>query len=230
MKIAICLPVHGDARALFTYKLARMLVATQANWACLGRTDRPELELFMADSSGIAKNREWLATQAQNWNADAILWLDVDQTFPADTLLRLIGHDKPVVGANYPRREDAARPCARKLDASGRHVEVYTTPEKIAQQLLEPVSFMGLGVCLVSLAALARIERPYFSGENEDFYFFSKLRAAGLEPLLDHGLSAEVGHIRNQVLTNDHSLAGRQPRSVEIPLSAGKVTTGRLVP
>jgi hypothetical protein len=230
MKIAICLPVHGDTRALFTYKLARMLVATHTKWASLGRDDQPEVELFMADSSGIAKNREWLATQAQNWKADAILWLDVDQTFPADTLLRLIGRNEPVVGANYPRREDAARPCARRLDPSGQHVEVYTTPEKIAQQLLEPISFMGLGVCLVSMDALARIERPYFSGENEDFYFFSKLRAAGIEPMLDHALSAEVGHIRNQVLTNDHSLAARAPRSMEIPLSGGKVITGKLIP
>lgn len=227
MKIAICLPVHGDTRALFTQKLARMLIASYANWPKLGRPDPLEIEVFLAESSSVARNREWLGVQAENWKADAILWLDSDQTFPAETLLRLVSLNLPVVGCNSPRREERARPSAKILDESGNLVELYTTREKIEQRVVEPVAFMGLPVCLVSMAALAGIERPHFSGENEDFYFFSKLRAAGIEPMLDHLLSADVGHIRNQLLTNDHSLAAR-PRTVEMPLSPGAVVTGKL--
>src|SRR6185295_3395538 len=103
MKIAICIPVHGDTRALFTYKLARMLLATERQWHGLGRDDRPDIELFMAESSGIARNREHLVGEAQAWGAEWILWLDSDQTFPADTLLRLVSLGQPLVGANYPR-------------------------------------------------------------------------------------------------------------------------------
>lgn len=219
MQITICLPVHGDTRALFTYKLARMIAVTHRDWPY---PDPPHIEILMAESSSVAKNREWLTQEAEKIGAEWLLWLDSDQTFPADTLLRLLAHEVPVVGANYPQRGNS-RPAAKRDIGDGRTAPVWSTKEKIAAGDLEAVAFMGLGVCLVSMDALRRIERPYFQGENEDHFFFSKLRAAGIEVMLDHRLSAEVGHLNIQELTNDHALA-TMPRTVSVQ----GVITGKL--
>ena len=67
----------------------------------------------MSESSSVAKNREWLSNEAEKIGADWLLWLDSDQTFPADTLLRLLAHGLPLVGANYPQRGNS-RPAAKR--------------------------------------------------------------------------------------------------------------------
>jgi hypothetical protein len=223
MKIVICLPVHGDTRALFTYKLARMIAVTHREWPY---PQPPHVEVLMAESSSVAKNREWLSKEAEKAGAEWLLWLDSDQTFPGDTLLRLLAHGLPVVGANYPLRGNA-RPAARR-EVGGRMVSVWSTPDRIANGEVERVAFMGLGVCLVSAEALARLDRPYFAGENEDHYFFSKLRAAGIEPMLDHRLSGEIGHLNIQELTNDHSLAMLASQQRKVEVGGGGVVTGKL--
>jgi hypothetical protein len=227
-KISVCIPVHGDTRALFTYKLARMLLTTERQWASLGRDDRPDIELFMAESSGIARNREHLVGEAERWGAQWILWLDADQTFPPETLLRLISLRRPLVGANYPRREDAPRPTARSVHPDGRVVPAWTTPEKAEAGTLESVTIMGLGVCLVSMEAIRRLERPCFAGDNEDHYFFSKMIAAGVQPVVDHRLSAQVGHIRVQVLTSEHMLATMKSETAKIVIPVGAPVPGKL--
>ena len=223
MRIAICLPVHGDTRALFTYKLARMIAVSHRQWP---HPSPPQIEVLMAESSSVARNREWLSLEAEKIQAEWLLWLDCDQTFPADTLLRLLAHKLPVVGANYPQRGNS-RPSARR-QVGGRMTPVWSTRDKVARGELEAVAFMGLGVCLVSAASLARLERPYFAGENEDYYFFSKLRAAGIDPIVDHGLSGEVGHVTVQELTNAHSLALLAGKSRKVDLPVGGALSGKL--
>ena len=37
-------------------------------------------------------------------SADEILWVDTDMQFPEDALLRLLAHDKDIVGCNYRTR------------------------------------------------------------------------------------------------------------------------------
>jgi hypothetical protein len=78
---------------------------------------------------------------------------------------------------------------------------------------LEEVSNLGLGICLIKVTALAKMNQaakakgesvyPLFMiGQagpdawfSEDSYFFNKAREAGLSLYVDHDLSREVGHI-----------------------------------
>lgn len=210
MKIGICIPYHGDTRALFTHSLGRMVIRTMREWDSLKRDDQPELEIFMVSSSSIARNREQLVSEAQKWEAEWILWLDTDHTFPSNTLLRLLSLNRPVVGANYPRRSETARPSAAVLDNAGKPTAVWTTKEKADARLIEPVAHMGLGCCLVSMAAIDAAEQPLFQDQAEDVHFFGRLREAGFEPSVDHFLSSYVGHIHTQVLTNADSVARRK--------------------
>lgn len=204
MKIAICIPVHGDTKALFTLSLAGLLIASREH----------ELRVDMGQGTILPDIRNGLVSRAKDWGGEYILWLDADHTFPEDALLRLLAHRKPIVGCNYPRRRIPDTPTAVK---DGR--PLYTTATSAG---LDQVESLGLGVCLMEMTAFEGLEQPYFGfGLNskgtgfvgEDVGFFRKV---GVQAFVDHSLSWQVGHIADQVLTN----AGTGPRHANHTLPA----------
>ena len=111
-------------------------------------------------------------------------------TFPPDTALRLLAHEKDVVAANYVTRVPPNRPTARK---DGQHVS------SVDATGLESVDHVGMGVFLMDTSIVPDLPRPRFwystSTETEDVYFCRLLRAAGHDIWIDHDLSKSVGHI-----------------------------------
>jgi hypothetical protein len=189
MRIAICTPVYGDPKRRFTECLAELLIYTSKQ--------APELEItFQTRASSILPlSRTQLALGAIAWKADAILWLDADHTFPRDTLLRLLAHDLPVVGCNYPTRALPATPTARGLDG-----------ERLTAQDGPPIEVagMGLGVCLVRISAFSDLPQPWFEMQmvdgperyvGEDTHFFRLLGANGVKAFIDQKLSLQIGHL-----------------------------------
>lgn len=209
MKIAVCVPHHGDVKAAFALSLANML-AHSARAA----PDADTILLF-AESSIVIQGRNNLVARARAAGAEWILWLDSDQSFPADTLVRLLAHDLDVVGCNYARRCDPTGPTAVRI--SGKSLEhVWTTPEKAEANHVERVFAMGLGVCLMRMSALARAEPPLFwiemmAGDvlGEDIWLFRKLAAAGVEAWVDHGLSWQIGHVGEKTYGHVQAIADR---------------------
>jgi hypothetical protein len=205
MKVAICTPHHGDVKAHYAFSLASMTAHTVRA--------RPEIELriFMVSSSLLPKSRTILAEQALGWGADWLLLVDADHLFPPDTLLRLLAHGVDAVGVNYPRRQAPGGPTASRMDGEGAWHPVYTTAAKAEARLLEEVSLFGTGLVLIKAEPVRRLGYPLFSIETladgrswmtEDMYFFGKLRDAGTRLHVDHGLSWEIGHVAERVLTN----------------------------
>lgn len=210
MKIAICFPVYGDTRAAFTLSLARMIAATFEHWPILGTGDRPQIEVFSKTGSNVAFNREALVDEADKWNADWLLFADADQTFPPKALLRLLAAGKTVVAANSPRRQANPLPLATRAKGDGTYEPVWSTKAKIEADLLEPVSYVGFSLFLASMEAVRAVAKPRFvitHDLGEDAYFCFKLADCGHPVHVDHRLSASVGHIQLQTLTNDDSLA-----------------------
>ena len=199
-----------------------------------------ELETFMVSCSMLTESRHRLVAEALAWEADHMLCLDADHVFPADALLRLLAHNLPAVGCNYARRFTPTAPTAAigewagndSGSASGAGVPrlVYTTREKAEQRLVEPVAHLGFGLLLLdmrifdALQALAEKQGddnflPLFKFEpttnkigmiGEDVFFFRKLAEAGIHPFVDHGLSWEIGHLSEMILTNAHAVAQRE--------------------
>lgn len=211
LKVAVCIPCYGDPKYLFMTSLVEMTKQTRSD---------VELEFFFARGSGIARNRNLLFAKAIEWQPDQILCLDADHTFPPDTLKRLLAHDAMVVGCNYARRGDDGDALAWRYASDGTTKEsVFTTRELASAGAVEPVEGIGMGAMLVSYAAIEKLLAwviddgnrafwPLFREEisdsneilGEDYYFFRKLRTAGVEILLDHRLSWDVGHIGERVL------------------------------
>lgn len=226
VKIAICIPVYGDTKAKFTQSLANMLVHSLGATIedASGAPVSLEIETFMVSCSMLTESRHRLVAEAIRWGADYMLCLDADHTFPADTLMRLLAHGLPVVGCNYARRFTPTAPTAAIDDgrADGLSRILYTTAEKAEAGLVEPCAHLGFGVLLIDMRVFDALQHhaeaegdgnflPLFKFEptpdkigmvGEDVFFFRKLAAAGIRPFVDHGLSWEVGHVFEMVLTN----------------------------
>lgn len=224
LKIALAIPVYGMTHAKFTQSLANLIAHT------LGADFRDaednalevEMETFMVSCSMLTESRHRLVAEALAWDADYMLYLDADHTFPADSLVRLLSHGLPVVGCNYARRFTPTAPTAANDDGL-----LYTTQEKADAEEVEACAHLGFGVLLIDMrifdALQAHAEQegdgnflPLFMFEptedkigmvGEDVYFFRKLAKAGVKPFVDHGLSWQVGHCFETILTNQTALA-----------------------
>jgi len=220
MKIAICIPRYGDTKGEFTISLARMLVHSLA---APGPDGAPlQIEIFSLSSSDLPASRTELLKRAIFWQARYLLWLDADHVFPPDALLRLLARKLPVVGCNQPRRSLPTGPVAVRLNAAGEMEHVYTTEALAKADAVEEVWHVGLAFCLIDMNVLHQVkdhvekgvgwdqwspfDRKLLPGTNarmgEDVSFFRELTDAGIKVHVDHGLSWEVGHIAERVITN----------------------------
>lgn len=228
MKVAICIPRHGDTRGDFAISLARMVAFSLTQRPPGG--GRLEIEIFSISSSDLPESRTRLLMRAIQWQARYLLWLDSDHVFPPDTLFRLLAHRLPVVGCNQPRRSLPTGPVAVRLNDKGEMEHVWTTEETAKAGLVEEVHHVGLALCLMDMNILHQVkahvekgvgwahwapfDRKLMPGGNvrmgEDISFFRELADAGVKVHVDHGLSWEVGHIAERVITNADAVADKE--------------------
>ncbi len=219
MKIAICTPHYGDVTAEFAFSLARLVGRTARTEIDFnGEVLLPTIELFLRSSSIVSQLRNILVRDALQWGANYLLWLDADQKFPEDALLRLLTLNLPAVGVNYPRRAPPHLPTATGLDGA----LVHTTEQRAWNGEVEQVLSLGFGCCLIDMTIFETLHRhalaegksgmwPLFDVEmvgdgteivGEDVFFFRRLHRAGVAVYLDHALSWSIGHVHQRVLYN----------------------------
>jgi hypothetical protein len=233
IRLAIGIPTYGDPKSKFMYStLVALNHLHSAKIVDAEGNDVPiEVEIIMVSGSALTESRTRILGEALSWGATHLLWLDADHVFPPDAFLRLLSHNKDVVGCNYARRNIPTAPVAAKTvtddpTQDNRNL-VYTTLEKAQAGELEEVDHTGFGVCLMNMAVVDMLqakadadgeasflplfkfsERPNGGGLiGEDAFFFEKVRNAGGKVYIDHALSWEVGHIHEHIITNAHAVA-----------------------
>jgi hypothetical protein len=153
------------------------------------------LDIFWANfvSSRITDNRNNLVKLAQNGNAEYILFIDSDMTFPPDALKRLLRYDADIVCATASKRNEECR------DMIGIPANQSDT---ITSKTLIEMESIGLPFMLIKMSVFDKIKKPYFAepenGEDlipEDAYFCAKVRDAGVKLFCDLPLSMSVGHL-----------------------------------
>lgn len=149
-------------------------------------------------SSIVEVGRCEIVASAKQLNADKLLFLDSDMTFPADLLTRLLSHDKPVVGCDASQKRAPfetviAGMDGKKLDHAGR--------APLDPPLVE-VKGASCACQLVDMAVLRKLPEPPFmvtwNGKSflgEDYYFSNAIRKAGFKIYVDMPLSKKIGHI-----------------------------------
>ena len=192
MKVMIGIPARDTVMTGFAHSLAVMVGVT----SCI-----PEIEVRVVTQSGtlICDQRAKLAQSCVDDGCDYLMMLDSDMRFPADTLIRLLNHEQPIVTANYSTRRAPAEPVAFRR--FGTCEKLYTDEDSTG---LEVCSANGLGVSLIHRSVFEQMEKPYFyipyipadDGHwGEDVWFCNQARKAGFDTLIDHDLSKEVKHI-----------------------------------
>jgi len=183
--VAIGVPSGDMVHADFAMRLATMCI-------------NPGSRCFIANakSSLVMVGRNIIVGAAQAAKATHLLFLDSDLVFPADTLARLLRHDRDIVGGLYPQRAPPHHPLGVTLQ--GEHTSVISG--------LTEMKIMPTGCLLIRLRVFDRLTKPYFNtrveGEKlvgEDYDFCLRATGAGFSIWCDGDLSRELGHIGQDI-------------------------------
>lgn len=192
LKIKIGVPARDTVMTGFAHSLAMLVGAS----ACV-----PSLEISMTTNAGtlICDQRDKLAQAMLDDGSDYLLFLDSDMRFPADTLVRLLDRQQPIVACNYTTRRAPAEPVAFRRLATAE--KLWTLEESTG---LEECAAVGMGVCLIAREVFEKTPKPWFyipyvpeiDGHwGEDVWFCNQARKAGFGTLIDHDLSKRITHI-----------------------------------
>lgn len=169
---------------------------------------RPEgSQVMILRSASIARSRNvaceaLLADPALQW----LMFIDDDQTFAPDMLMRLLSREKPIITGTYLIRKWPFNVCAFwKWDGDG------ATPQGIPVVLrpgvtgTHPIVAAGAGCLLIQRSVLETIPKPWFDLTYsepdmlaEDFSFFRRVHTTGVTPWID--LDTIVGHMVSQAI------------------------------
>ncbi len=148
-----------------------------------------------------AHNRNECVRTAQAHQATHLMFIDSDQTFPPSGILRLLDHDKEIVGANYntrpvPTLEGKVHSTVKLADKEGNLVDASEIPDQLFKCYAVATGFM-----LIKMPVFDKLERPWFvawetpSGDHrtEDVEFCKRAGEAGFDIWCSPTL--QVGHI-----------------------------------
>lgn len=190
--VSICIPSDDHMHAAFTMSLVHLLLHT----LCSGEIVLGGLTVQHVGSSIIPHSRYNLAKKSLAQGATHLLYIDSDMMFPAETLTRMLRHDKDIVGINAMSR----RPPYNTTAWAAPGKPIVTAQESTG---LERAWRTGFALVLLKASVFERLAPPYFGisyvpetdeFRGEDYYFFDGARDAGLELWIDQDLSKEVQH------------------------------------
>lgn len=210
----IAIPILGDGKEQFWNCLDELRSYTHSKGISTIKIQRK--------GSAIHHARNLLVCDARKFPlAKHILWLDTDQAFERDLLLRLLEHDKDVVVANIYRKNTPYVPVVSvwKEDEK-RLAPIHIDPE---EGILRRVSAGGTGVCLTRTSVFTRLPFPWFEMKyvptpewistdtpeekiieghiflGEDVGFFMALQLHDIKVYCD--FSIVVGHVGDHIFT-----------------------------
>jgi hypothetical protein len=196
MRFAICIPARGQMEVATAFDLAAMV-------GYMVKTTKHDLDIYTAAGTLIFDQRNKLVKTAIDAKCDYIVFIDADMRFPKDTILRLLRHQKDIIGVNATTRAEPVMPTAKNLkieeDGSCSWLPIYSNSRKG----IEKADGIGCGVMMIKASVFAKLEEPYFYFEQlpnnkilgEDIYFCIKSKDAGIDTWVDHDLSTEIKHI-----------------------------------
>jgi hypothetical protein len=187
--IAIAVPCNwAYVPTAFFASCVQMFSATQEKYRIM---------LLISNSSLIDTMRERLADESLKAGADYIMWLDADQIYPVDTILRLAEHcerGKLVVGGVTPHKNDG-KPMVwsfgNNYGAGSRELDFKTG------RGLVKVDSMGFGGVMTAREVFDTVKYPRFvrtwDNDNnnpvgEDFCFYARCKEKGIDVWCDTDL------------------------------------------
>ena len=204
MIVGACVPARDEVHTSFAFDFAKM-VGRDSRHRC--SKEGNGLKLYTMAGTLIFDQREKLVDAALAEGCDAVLFIDSDMRFPADTIDILLSRDVPIVGVNAVTRRKPTLPTALNL-----HVEkndegkiihhAWHKIDSMDKEGIEPVTAVGFGVVMIRKEVFEKVPKPWFDvgwGSKgiigEDVHFCIKALDAGIQTYVDHSLSKHIGHI-----------------------------------
>jgi len=140
------------------------------------------------------------------FRCDKVLFMDTDQYYPVDYLIKMLEHGEPVVGSYSVSRYQPYE-IAQYNNVGNKVVDgvTFSDYQPIKQNDITESTFycdaIGLGAAMFGRDLIDIIQPPWFKDLIDskgvrllcdDFYFFSKLNAEGYRVLVDKNIM--VGH------------------------------------
>jgi hypothetical protein len=157
--------------------------------------------------------RNELCQQAILNDCTHIFWMDTDQQYPQDTLIRLIEHNLPVVCAKVHRRKAPYDPLLKRVnpdkeDKNNPYVDVDVNEWAFSQNQLIEVDSTGFGCNLMSMEIIDKMDKPWFMFDlyvtpvvGEDVFFWRKVKKLGYKIFVD--CSIDIGHIAPAIVKSN---------------------------
>lgn len=190
IKLSILVPTKEMVHTHFAFSLSQLYKTT---------SEVIDTYLFFDSSSILLNQREKLIEEAKAIDSDYVLWLDSDMVFPSTSALRLLKHNKDIVGCNYLKRTKPLKPVAYKNIGDWDSYLPLIVEDKLIK-----VEGVGMGCILMKTEIFKKIKKPYFEFRyneksddwlGEDFNLMTKFRDVGYEVYIDTLLSSEIKHM-----------------------------------
>jgi glycosyltransferase involved in cell wall biosynthesis len=189
--VTIAVPTRDMVHSHFAYSLCQLVKTTVEHGI--------NVFTFFDSSTILLNQRENLIEMAKECNSEYILWLDSDMVFPPTTIIRLLEHNKDIVGCNYMKRTLPLKTVAY-TNVNDWDSWVRMEPKN---DLIE-VEGIGLGCILMKVNIFDNLTKPYFEFKyredsedwyGEDFMLIGKLRNQGFKIHVDTILSMDIKHM-----------------------------------
>lgn len=206
-KIFIGIPSTSEWKADFGMSLAGLVSYSATPFKDGSRIT--SLRLHNCKGSILSKSRTILVKKALEHGATHLLFLDSDQTFPVQTLHRLLSHERAVVACNIATKMLPSTPTAR-LAGGPVGEPLYSQPDDIG---IRQVWRVGTGIMLIKTSVFKDVPEPWFEMRwnpetqdyvGEDWTFCEKLDEAGIPIYVDLSLSKFIGHVGEMEYKHDH--------------------------
>lgn len=145
IRVMICIPSGRTWEARNATSVAGLCAYSAMQGISLG--------VVGLEGSVIAKQRNDLVQMSQQHGMDYMFQIDSDMVFPPDALMRLLKHDKEVVGATYNKRV-APYQTLGKLYGS--------PPEDPIKNPLCEAQFLPGGMMLYKMSVFDKLTKPYY--------------------------------------------------------------------
>jgi hypothetical protein len=189
-QVVICVPTNGLVHALFSYCLINAIRYTEQQGI--------PVVLEMDAGTVLSNQRQALSDSAiDKHQAEHIMWIDSDMTFPEDVIIRLLEHKKRAVCATYSKRVEPFHATAfYSIDP--------VEPVDTTGHGLVPIRYSGMGCMLIKTSVIDDIPSPHYplkwhapssTWHGEDMGFCDLLHANDVKLFCDLDLSREIGHL-----------------------------------
>ena len=189
MKTLIALPCMDMVHAMFVRSLLGMRLAGT-------------VEYSLAVGSLVYDARNQLAAKAVNQGFDAVMWIDSDMTFEADTFERMwkrLDEGAEYVSALAFTRKPPTHPVIYEYIGMVENTPTATPMKEYPENDIFEIQGAGLGLVMMTTALIERVGKTYgmpFSpvlGFGEDLSFCLRCQELGVPMFCDSGIKA--GHI-----------------------------------